>query len=44
VAKVRAYCDDMVCLQAPWNFQAVGQFYQDFPQVSDEEVIAALAG
>lgn len=44
VEKVSAYCDDMVCLEAPWNFQAVGQFYQDFPQVSDEEVIAALAG
>lgn len=43
VEKVGAYCDDMVCLEAPWNFQAVGQFYQDFSQVSDEEVIAALA-
>jgi predicted phosphoribosyltransferase len=42
--KVGAYCDEMVCLESPWNFQAVGQFYQDFPQVGDEEVIAALAG
>jgi predicted phosphoribosyltransferase len=44
VEKVGAFCDDMVCLEAPWNFQAVGQFYQDFPQVSEEEVAAALAG
>jgi predicted phosphoribosyltransferase len=42
--KVGAYCDEVVCLETPRNFQAVGQFYRDFPQVSDEEVIAALAG
>ncbi len=42
--KVGPYCDEMVCLEAPRNFQAVGQFYQHFPQVSDAEVIAALAG
>ena len=44
VEQVAGYCDEMVCLETPWAFQAVGQFYQEFPQVSDEEVIAALAG
>jgi predicted phosphoribosyltransferase len=44
VEKVGACCDEMVCLEAPWNFQAVGQFYDDFSQVGDDEVIAALAG
>jgi len=43
VEQVARYCDEMVCLETPWAFQAVGQFYREFPQVSDEEVIAALA-
>lgn len=36
--------DEMVCLQTPDSFMAVGQFFVDFRQVSDEEVIAALGG
>lgn len=39
---VRRYADETVCLLAPLNFYAVGQFYGDFPQVDDEEVIAIL--
>jgi len=35
---VADYADEVVCLQMPDNFMAVGQFYRDFPQVSDEEV------
>jgi len=31
-------CDQVVCLIKPDFFQAVGQFYQDFNQVTDEEV------
>lgn len=30
--------DDLVCLTAPPSFQAVGQYYLDFDQTSDEEV------
>jgi putative phosphoribosyl transferase len=41
--KVRPYADDVVCLDAPEMFYAVGQFYADFPQVSDEEVMELLA-
>ena len=41
--KVSPYADAVVCLSAPAIFYAVGQFYQSFPQVSDEEVIALLA-
>jgi putative phosphoribosyl transferase len=44
VEKVSDYCDEMVCLDTPFMFQAVGQFYNEFPQVNDEQVIAALAG
>lgn len=36
--KVRALADEVVCLYAPPHFRAVGQFYQSFPQVEDEEV------
>ena len=43
IEKVKAYCDEMVCLATPQDFSAVGQFYRSFPQVTDEEVAAALA-
>lgn len=42
VEKIRAYADEVVCLATPEFFQAVGQFYADFPQVDDEEVIEIL--
>lgn len=42
LAKVRAHADDVVCLGTPMFFQAVGQFYRDFRQVDDSEVIALL--
>jgi len=42
--KIRPMADEVVCLEAPEFFQAVGQFYRDFPQVEDEEVIAVLRG
>jgi putative phosphoribosyl transferase len=36
--KLKKLVDEWVCLDEPWNFMAVGQFYREFPQVSDEEV------
>lgn len=42
LARVESYADEVVCLSAPEYFRAVGQFYQSFPQVSDEEVIRLL--
>ena len=41
--KVGEKSDEVVCLHAPENFQAVGQFYADFGQVEDDEVIALLS-
>jgi predicted phosphoribosyltransferase len=41
--RVRPLADEVVCLEAPEEFHAVAQFYRDFPQVEDEEVIATLA-
>jgi putative phosphoribosyl transferase len=40
--KVRKMADEVVCLEAPEFFQAVGQFYRHFDQVEDDEVIALL--
>ncbi|MCL6477919.1 MAG: phosphoribosyltransferase [Peptococcaceae bacterium] len=35
--------DEIVCLHAPENFYAVGQFYLDFSQTGDREVLSILA-
>jgi predicted phosphoribosyltransferase len=35
--------DDVVCLQTPRDFRAVGQWFEDFTQISDNEVRATLA-
>lgn len=40
--KFRKIADDVVCLEAPEYFMAVGQFYERFPQVEDEEAIRLL--
>ncbi len=42
LAKVTELADEVVCLESPRFFQAVGQFYQDFPQVTDDAVIEVL--
>ncbi|WP_029746524.1 phosphoribosyltransferase [Leucobacter chironomi] len=34
--------DAIICLLAPADFMAVGQFYADFTQVEDEEVVRLL--
>ncbi len=41
-AKLKASVNDFICLQVPDDFAAVGQFYADFSEVSDEEVISLL--
>ena len=40
--KVRPHADDLVCLETPECFRAVSQFYRQFLQVDDEEVIELL--
>jgi predicted phosphoribosyltransferase len=44
LGKIEPLADEVVCLEAPAHFMAVGQFYQEFPQVEDSEVIAILRG
>ncbi|WP_116472716.1 phosphoribosyltransferase [Zobellella maritima] len=41
--RIAAKVDDFVCLITPASFHSVGQWYRQFPQVSDEEVCALLA-
>ncbi|MER6198043.1 phosphoribosyltransferase family protein [Streptomyces sp. NPDC001586] len=43
VARLRTAADEVVCLSAPHAFRAVGEWYEDFSQTSDEEVVALLA-
>jgi putative phosphoribosyl transferase len=40
--EIRRWCDDVIYLLAPVNFWAICQFYEDFTQVEDEEVVALL--
>lgn len=40
--EVRRWCDDVVCLLSPDDFWAIGQFYEDFTQVEDEQVVDLL--
>lgn len=40
--KLRGECDDIVCLESHTFFGAIGAYYADFSQVSDDEVIALL--
>ena len=40
--EIRPQVDELLCLEAPPGFRAVGQFYRDFAQTDDAEVIAAL--
>jgi len=40
--RLRAEVDELVCLETPEPFYGVGQFYDDFSQVSDEEVTRLL--
>jgi len=41
-ARLRREADRLVVLATPDDFRAVGAYYDDFGQVSDEDVVAAL--
>lgn len=42
VAALESEADEVVCLLTPSRFTAVGQFYDEFGQVSDEEAMTYL--
>ncbi|MEU3252565.1 phosphoribosyltransferase family protein [Streptomyces sp. NPDC006997] len=39
---LRAETDDLVCVQRPGDFLSVGSWYEDFDQLSDDDVLADL--
>jgi putative phosphoribosyl transferase len=41
-ARIAGAADELVCVHTPRDFYAIGQFYADFSQATDEEVIACL--
>ncbi len=43
VTDLRDEADEVICLQTPGRFGAIGFFYHDFTQTSDDEVVALLA-
>lgn len=42
VDRLRSKADELVILQTPATFLAVGEWYEQFPQTSDDEVLACL--
>jgi putative phosphoribosyl transferase len=42
IGELEKMADRVVCLYTPEFFQAIGEFYEDFSQTSDEEVIGLL--
>jgi len=42
IEELEKMADRVVCIYTPEFFQAIGEFYQDFNQTSDEEVIGLL--
>ncbi len=42
VKDLKRSADTLVCLLTPYTFYAVGQFYKDFAQVGDAEVVSLL--
>lgn len=42
LASLRSVADEIVCLETPHPFMAVGNWYADFSQVEESEVVSAL--
>jgi putative phosphoribosyl transferase len=40
--EIEQMADEFICLQTPPGFRAVGNYYEDFTQVSDEEVVELM--
>jgi predicted phosphoribosyltransferase len=43
LARIQAEADDVICLATPADFYAVGQFFDDFSEVTDDMVVTALS-
>jgi hypothetical protein len=38
VARLKPLADEIICLEQPAGFAAVGQWYREFPQLADDDV------
>ncbi len=43
INELRPEVDEIICLETPEPFHAIGLYYRDFSQVSDQQVVALLA-
>jgi putative phosphoribosyl transferase len=42
IEALRSAADEIVCLESPTSFHAVGEWYDDFSQTTDDEVVSTL--
>jgi len=42
ISRIKKYFDRIVYLEAPLHFYAVGEFYDEFPEIRDEHVLEIL--
>jgi len=42
ISALESLVDEVVCLETPSGFRAVGQYYEQFEQVSDEDAMSSL--
>jgi predicted phosphoribosyltransferase len=42
LATLRHEADEVICPLVPAGFVAVGAYYRDFPQTTDDEVVSLL--
>jgi len=42
LSELRGQCSDVICLSAPPRFRSISEFYEDFDQVGDDEVLRML--
>jgi putative phosphoribosyl transferase len=43
IAAMQSEADEVVCVETPFGFLAVGQAYENFTQTTDDEVVRLLA-
>ncbi|WP_308389134.1 phosphoribosyltransferase family protein [Acidithiobacillus sp. AMEEHan] len=44
VAQLATLADEVLCLETPSHFDAVGTYYKDFREITDDEVVAIMEG
>jgi predicted phosphoribosyltransferase len=42
ISLLRQYADEVICLETPHDFYAIGSYYKEFGQVSDQQVMELL--